>query len=70
MLGMSEAQAFVALPTFLEDQAETQYCANVNGESLYRVFTCWPEAVQRLLHTYATSAIMCDALIHLRSVTQ
>ena len=70
MLGMSEAQAFVALPAFLKGDAEVQFKANLSGASRLGGVTCWPEAVQYLLETYATPSAMRESLVHLRSVSQ
>ena len=70
MLSMSEAQAFIALPMFLEDPAETQFRTNLSGASRRGGLNCWPEAVQHLLRTYATAATMREALENLRQTQQ
>ena len=51
MLDMTEAQAFIALPTFLSEPAETQFRTNLSGASRHGGITCWPEAVQYMLRT-------------------
>lgn len=70
MLNMSEAQAFIDLPTFLADPADTQYRTNLSGVSSHGGMTCWPEAIQDLLRTYATASAMCEGLEDLRNVKQ
>jgi len=70
MLAMSEAQAFIALPSFLADPAETQFRTNLSGGSRKGGVTCWPEAIQYLLRTYATPTAMREALEHLRNIRQ
>ena len=68
-LGMSEGQAFMALPKFLSKTASTQYRARQHGGSSGGI-TCWPEAVQYLLRTYATPSAIRKATSDLRSVQQ
>ena len=70
MLNMSEAQAFIALPTFLADPAETQFRTTLSGASRRGGVTCWPEAVQYLLRTYATAFAMREVLADLRNIKQ
>ena len=70
ILAMSEAQAFIALPTFLADPAETQFRTNFSGGSRRGGITCWPEAIQYLLRTYATAAVMREALDILQNIRQ
>ena len=62
MLDMSEAQAFVALPCFLKGTVRTQYDSNLTGGSGLGGVSCWPEAVQYLLRTYATHSARREAL--------
>ena len=45
ILAMSEAQVFIALPTFLADPAETQFQTNLSEGSRRGGITCWPEAM-------------------------
>lgn len=68
MLNMSEAQALIALPTFLAGPAETQFRKNLSGVSLHGGITCWPEAILYLLRTYATSYAMREDLEYLRNI--
>ena len=68
-LGMSEAQAFMALPHFLIDNARTQYRAMQSGSRTSGV-TCWQEGEQYLLRTYATTTAIRNATNELRSVRQ
>ena len=67
---MSEARAFISLPKFLADAAETQFRTNLRGGSRRRCFTCWPEAIEYLLSTYATAASMREALQTLGNILQ
>ena len=66
ILAMSEAQAFIALQTFLDDPAETQFRTNISGDSRRGGITCWPEVIQYLLRAYANAAAMWEALESLR----
>ena len=70
MLNMSEAQAFIALPIFLADPAETQFRTNLSGASRHGGVTCWTEAIQYLLRTYATASAMRKFLEDLRNIRQ
>ena len=70
MLNMSEAQSFIALPMFLEEPAETHFRTTLSGMSRRGGVTCWPEAVQYMLRTYATPTAMREALETLRDVRQ
>lgn len=70
-LRISEAQAFVALPHFLRKLALEQYRAvsgSLNADE--GGVTSWPEAVQYLLRSYATSNAIRGAILDLRDVTQ
>ena len=58
------------LPMFLEDPAETQLRTSLPGASRKGGLTCWPESVQYLLRTYATTATMREALEDLRITRQ
>ena len=63
LLGMSEAQAVLALPTFLKGNAAMRYeAANSVGT--------WPETVQYLLLNYATDAVIEEAVADLRNIRQ
>ena len=68
-LGMSEDQAFMALPHFLSDRERTQYRAMQSGARTSGVI-CWPEGVQYLLLTYATPATIRNETTELPSVRQ
>ena len=70
MLAMSEAQPFIALPTFLADPAETQFRTNLSGGSRRWGITCLPEATQYLPRTYETAAARREALGILRTIRQ
>lgn len=68
---MSEAQAFLTLPSFLSGMARLQFEAgteleDADGEGV----TCWPEAVQYLLRNYAMSNHISAAVNDLRSIKQ
>ena len=59
MLRMSEAQAFITLPTLISHPTGTNVCTSLAGKSRQGGVTCWAEAVKHLLQTYATPAAMC-----------
>lgn len=48
---MSEAQAFIAPPTFLTDMAEAKFRINLSGASRHGAVTWWPEFIQYILRT-------------------
>ena len=68
-LRMTEMQAFVALPHYLSGTAENQFRAIRNGARSGGV-TCWSEAVQYFLRTYATPSAIREAVNHLRDIRQ
>ena len=68
ILEMSEAQAFIALSTFLPDPAETQSCTNLSGGPRRGGITRCPKAIQYLLRIYATAAAMRESLESLRNI--
>ena len=68
-LRMTEGQAFVALPHFLANPAETQFLSSRNASTSGGV-TSWPEAVQYLLETYATSSAIREATNKLQEIRQ
>ena len=70
ILRMSEAQAFIALPTFLSGQAQQQFNAVCGASFEEGGVSCWPEAVQYLLRSYTTSANINEAIARLRSTIQ
>lgn len=55
---MSKASALIALYTSLADRDKTQYRINLSGGSQQMGITCWPEAVQYLLYSYADATTM------------
>lgn len=71
ILGMNEAQAYLALPYFLRGSAEEQFMS-VRGTSgaAEGGVTCWPEAVQYLLRSYATGSAIQEAVLALRDTKQ
>lgn len=68
MLAMSDTQEFISISTFLADTADIKFCTNLIGASLHGGITCWPEATQYLLRTYAASSDMCEDLEDNRNV--
>lgn len=68
---MTEGQAYTALPFFLRGQAEDQFNA-VSGSARAAEggITCWPEAVQFLLRSYATNTNTHEAILALRHTQQ
>lgn len=60
-IGMTEAQALVALPKFMMEPAESQFRASRNGARSGGI-TAFPEAVQYLLRTYATPSVLREAV--------
>ena len=63
LLGMSEAQAVLALPSFLKGNAAMRYeAANSVGT--------WPETVQYFLLNYATDSVIEEAIADLRNIRQ
>ena len=70
-LSMSEYQAYIALPFFLKGQAKSHYKAVMDTTSEDEGgVTCWPEAVQYLLHSYATANHIRATVFALRDVRQ
>lgn len=65
-LRMSEAQAFVTLPTFLADPAETQFCTSLSGVSRRGGVTCGPDAIEYLLRKYETPSTIRKAFGNVR----
>lgn len=68
MLIMSERRAFIALPTFLTEAAETEIRMNFGRTSRHSGITCWPEAIEYLLRTYMTSSAMRIVLEELHNI--
>ena len=69
ILGLTEAQAYVVLPQFLTGKAAKQFRSTRNGARSGGV-SCWPEAIQSLLRTYATPAAIREAVTTLRGTRQ
>lgn len=67
---MSEAQAFVDLPTFLGNHAQTQLRACLSSSLRHGGLTCWLEAIKYSLRTYATPTAMREAWDNLCSIFQ
>ena len=63
LLGMSEAQAVLAIPSFLKGNASIRY------EAANNVGT-WPDTVQYFLLSYATDSVIEEAIRDLRDITQ
>ena len=71
LLHMTEAQAFLALPKLLLGFAKEQYdSVRGSADASEGGVSCWPEAVQYLLRSYATSSAINAAITALRAVTQ
>lgn len=68
-LGMTETQAYLAFPYFVKGNTIKQYRAARNATRDSGV-TCWPEAVQYFLRTYATPAAIRVAVQEFRGVRQ
>jgi len=68
---MSEAQAYLDLPSFLQGFALSQF--ESVADTAYADdggVTCWPEAVKYLLRSYATSNAVREAVLSLRDLSQ
>ena len=70
-LAMSEEQAYIALPFFLKGAAKSHFesVMDTTSEGEGGV-TCWPEAVQFLLRSFATANNIRAAVLALRDVRQ
>ena len=68
-LRVSEAHAFLILPKVLTGRADRQIRSVRNGPRSGCV-TCWPEAVNYLLRTYATAAAIRNACNDFRNIRQ
>jgi len=68
-LHVSEAHAFLILPKVLSGRADRQLRSVRNGSRSGGV-TCWPEAVNYLLRTYATAAATRNACNDFRNIRQ
>lgn len=70
MLNISASQAFIALPKFLADPANSQFRTKLSGEFLQGGIKGWPEAIEYVLHTYAITFAMGEGLEDFRNVKQ
>ena len=70
MLRMSEAKAFIALPTFMSDPVETNFHTSLGGKYRQGRFIFWLEAVKHLLRMFAKPAAIREAMDNLRSIRQ
>ena len=68
-LRVSEAHAFLILPKVITGRADRQLRSVRNGSRSGGV-TCWPEAVNYLLRTYATAAAIRNACNDFRNIRQ
>lgn len=70
-LGLSEHEAYRALPYFLSKNALDHFrTAGQTSSSDSRAVTNWLSAVQFLLRKYASNANIQEALENLRAITQ
>ena len=71
-LKRSEAQAYIAVPYFIRGHAEQQFNTVRSSSSATSAggVTCWPEAVQYLLRSYATSSAIRGAILVLQDTRQ
>lgn len=69
ILNMNEGQAYLLLPRFMNDPAESQLRAMRSGACSGGI-SCWPELVQYLLSTYSTPSGMREALNVVRTLQQ
>ena len=70
ILTMKESQALLALPYFLKKSALEHFRAARDAEPEDGGIASWPEAVQFLLRSYATNAVISEALLDLRDIRQ
>lgn len=68
MINMSEAQAFISLPTFLDDPSETQFHIDLNGASCHDCVASWTESKQYLSLIYAARCAMRIVIEDLRNI--
>lgn len=69
-LEMSEAQAFIAVQYFLKGDAYALFRSSKAISRSTDEISCWPEAIQFLLKTYATPSVLREAMIHARKLSQ
>lgn len=69
ILGISEGQEFLTLPSFITKHSLRQYRASKRGARSGGI-TCWPEAIQHFLRTFVNPSAIRDAIIALLGVTQ
>lgn len=70
MLNNSEAQDVIALQTFLEDPANTQFCINLSGASRNGGIHFWAEAIMYLLNAFKYNSAMCEVLEDVHNIKQ
>ena len=70
--GISEPQAFVLLPYFMEGMAYDMLLAATSGseDPSEGGVTCWPQAINFLLATFSTDTVIQSSPDDLREVTQ
>lgn len=69
MLNIYERAAFIAMPSFLAEKAETQFRTNLRRASRYEGIRCSPKAIQQLLPTCAAALAIRKVLEDLRNIT-
>lgn len=55
MWNMSESQAFISVPTFLVDLAQTQFRTSLSQTSRHGGITSYSEAMQYIFRTYTNT---------------
>ena len=68
-LNVSETHAFIILPKVLKGRAE-RWLRSIRHGSRSGDVTCWPEAVNSMLRTYATPGAIRIAVNDLRNIRQ
>ncbi len=68
-LGMTEGQAYIALPYVLKGTAQEQFRSSRSTGGAGGV-TCWPEAIHDLLNKYATPSALREAVNHIQTMRQ
>ncbi len=67
--GLSEAQLYTALPRFLTGVADRHFSSSRSSQRRGGA-SCWPEAVQHLLGTYATASAIREATQQVNTLRQ
>lgn len=68
-IGMTESQAYIALPHYLSGDAATHFRASRHGGRSGGIYN-WPSAVNHFLATYATPSAIRDAIHIYRNLRQ